>query len=104
MKNPHTPQCLEVRFSALGEPTRFQIIEKLLERGETSAGDLGDYFDISAPAISRHLKVLTNAGLVHRRVDKQRRLYSADIEALVHIHEWTKRYTNHWTNPVQRSA
>lgn len=59
-------------FAALGYPTRFAVVERLLKNGEQSAGALQDVADVSAPAISRHLKVLREAGLIQQRVDGQR--------------------------------
>ena len=60
-------------FAALGEPTRFAIVERLLREGALSAGELQRGCAISPPAVSRHLRVLHDAGLVDRRVEKQRR-------------------------------
>jgi DNA-binding transcriptional ArsR family regulator len=60
-------------FAALGDDTRFAIVERLLKEGELSAGELQQNSPISAPAVSRHLKVLRSAGLVNQRIDKQRR-------------------------------
>ena len=73
---------LAIQFAALGDSTRLAIIERLLANGELSAGDLQDVADVSAPAISRHLKVLRDAGLVNRRVDAQRRIYRVDPHAM----------------------
>ncbi len=61
-------------FAALGNSTRFAIVERLLNEGELPAGDILDVGDMSAPAISRHIKVLREAGIVHQRIDKQRRI------------------------------
>ena len=55
-------------FAALADPTRFAIVERLLAEGEQSAGELADIADITAPAISRHLRVLREAGLVTQRI------------------------------------
>ena len=78
---------LSQTFAALGDPTRFAIVSRLLEQGELSAGILQSVGDISAPAISRHLKVLRNSGVITQRVDAQRRLYSVKPD-VVSSHSW----------------
>ncbi|MCJ8307483.1 MAG: winged helix-turn-helix transcriptional regulator [Rhizobiaceae bacterium] len=89
-------------FAALGDDTRFAIVERLLKEGELSAGDIQEGTSISAPAVSRHLKVLRSAGLVHQRVDKQRRLYSARPEAVQSIGAWSMSYREFWQNSLDR--
>ena len=61
-------QDLSSTFAALGDATRFAIVERLLREGELSAGQLQDEVSISPPAVSRHLKVLRQAGIVNQRV------------------------------------
>lgn len=95
-------QLLPDTFAALGEPTRLAIVQRLLERGEQPAGALQDIAQISAPALSRHLKVLHGAGLVTRRVDAQRRLYSVRPEALRAINDWTMSYRDFWSGSLDR--
>ncbi|MCB1389611.1 MAG: helix-turn-helix transcriptional regulator [Rhodobacteraceae bacterium] len=89
-------------FSALGDPIRLAIVERLLAEGETAAGELSAGFDISAPAVSRHLAVLHDAGLIRRRADKQRRLYSAVPDALRDVHGWTDRHRAFWEGGLAR--
>lgn len=89
-------------FAALGDNTRFAIVERLLKEGELSAGDIQEGTSISAPAVSRHLKVLRSAGLVHQRIDKQRRLYSARPEAVQSIGAWSMSYRDFWQNSLDR--
>lgn len=89
-------------FAALGDDTRFAIVERLLKEGELSAGDIQEGTSISAPAVSRHLKVLRSAGLVNQRVDKQRRLYSARPEAVQSIGAWSMSYREFWQNSLDR--
>ena len=89
-------------FAALGDDTRFAIVERLLKEGELSAGDIQEGTSISAPAVSRHLKVLRSAGLVNQRVDKQRRLYSARPEAVQSIGAWSMSYRDFWQNSLDR--
>lgn len=89
-------------FAALGDATRFGIVEKLLNQGELPAGDLLDVGKLSAPAVSRHLKVLRKAGIVEQRVDKQRRMYSVRAEAVQAIGAWTMSYQDFWQGSLDR--
>lgn len=89
-------------FAALGEPTRFAIVSRLLQDGETSAGDLSAEHDISPPAISRHLKVLHDAGLISRRIDRQRRLYQIQPQAIRAINDWAMSYYQFWNGSMDR--
>jgi DNA-binding transcriptional ArsR family regulator len=89
-------------FAALGDPTRFAIVERLLQNGELPAGTLHDVADLSAPAMSRHLKVLRTAGVVRQRIDKQRRLYSIDPDALQAISDWAISYRQFWQQGFDR--
>lgn len=84
-------------FAALGDPTRFSIVDRLRREGELTAGTLVEGTDLSAAAVSRHLKVLNDAGLVSRRVDKQRRMYSVSETALDSIQTWTVSPEEFWT-------
>ena len=83
-------------FAALSDPTRFAIVERLMDEGELSAGTLGDGLPISAPAISRHLKVLSEAGVVVRRIDGQRRFYSVRRDAIAMVSNWTLNHRDFW--------
>ncbi|MCP5089223.1 MAG: winged helix-turn-helix transcriptional regulator [Rhodobacteraceae bacterium] len=93
---------LHQTFSALGDATRFAIVERLLNNGELSAGDLQDAADISAPAISRHLKVLRTAGVIFQRIDKQRRMYSVEPHAVQAIHNWVMDHRAFWETRLDR--
>ena len=74
-------------FAALADPTRREIVETLAAR-EQAVGDLVNRFGISQPAISRHLRVLREAGLVRVRADGQRRMYGVDANGLEAIDTW----------------
>jgi len=91
-------------FAALGDRTRFAIVERLLSHGALSAGDLQSVAQISAPAISRHLKVLREAGLITRTVDKQRRIYAVDPGTVQKISAWTLSHEEFWTGSLDRLA
>ncbi|MFK8034209.1 MAG: ArsR/SmtB family transcription factor [Hyphomicrobiales bacterium] len=93
---------LSSTFAALGDATRFAIVERLLKQGELPAGELLDVGGLSAPAISRHLKVLRSAGILEQRVDKQRRMYSVRPEAVQAIGAWSMSYREFWQGSLDR--
>jgi DNA-binding transcriptional ArsR family regulator len=82
-------------LAALADPTRRRILE-LLADGDVAAGELSAEFDVSRPAVSRHLRVLREAGLVQSRVDGQRRVYSLDARPLAELDEWLAPYRGFW--------
>ena len=84
-------------LAALSDPTRRRIVE-LLAEGEREAGAIAAEFPVSRPAVSRHLRVLREAGLVRARADAQRRVYSLDPAPLAEVDEWLARYRSFWTN------
>ncbi|WP_299864790.1 metalloregulator ArsR/SmtB family transcription factor [uncultured Hoeflea sp.] len=93
---------LSTIFAALGDPTRFAIVERLIRDGEQPAGELLDAGPVSAPAISRHLKVLRKAGIVTQRVDRQRRIYAVRPEAVQSIGAWTMSHREFWQGSLDR--
>jgi len=82
-------------FEVLADPTRRRIVE-LLARGERSAGEVAGEFDVSAPAISQHLKALRDAGLVQVRAEAQRRIYALDPQGLEELEEWLAGVRRFW--------
>lgn len=82
-------------FKALSHPTRRRIIEMLGE-GELSAGEITARFSVSPPAISQHLKVLKEAGLVRVEVSGQRRIYRLDPDGLEAFDAWVRKVRGHW--------
>lgn len=82
-------------FAALADPTRRQIVE-ILASGELAAGDIARRFEMSAPAVSQHLKVLKSARLVRVRVDAQRRIYSLDPEGIETVENWLAQIRRFW--------
>lgn len=93
---------LVTSFAALGDPVRFAITERLLKQGPLNAGQLADVATISAPAISRHLKVLREAGLITQTIDKQRRIYAVDPRAVRHINAWLQEHEAFWATSLDR--
>jgi DNA-binding transcriptional ArsR family regulator len=88
-----------VSFSALAEPTRRSILD-LLRRGERPVGELVDELQLSQPSVSKHLRVLRDAGLVDVRVDAQRRLYRIRPEPLAEVDRWLAPYRRLWTRSL----
>ena len=89
------PSNLDAIFGALADPTRRAIIGRL-SKGEASVNDIAKPFSISQPAISRHLKVLEQAGLVERDTDQQRRPARLKGDALAHAAEWIATFSAFW--------
>lgn len=83
-------------FAALADPTRRQVLD-LLTRRERAAGELGRAFPrISQPGMSRHLRVLREAGLVHVRRERRHRFYSLRSERLAEVDAWIAKYRGFW--------
>ena len=82
-------------FTAIADPVRRLIVERLAA-GEKTAGQLGEGFTISQPAVSKHLRVLREAGLVVARAQAQRRLYRLNPAPLAKVDAWLARYRNFW--------
>jgi DNA-binding transcriptional ArsR family regulator len=89
-------------FDALADPTRFAIVERLLASGDLTAGALAEPFDISKPAISRHLRILEEAGVIERRVERQFRVFRARPAGLREIDDWLGRYRRFWDESFDR--
>ena len=86
---------LDATFAALADPTRRAILARLA-RGEASVNDLAKPFKMSQPAISKHVKVLENAGLISKGLDKQRRPRRIEAAPLKVANEWIERYRQFW--------
>jgi DNA-binding transcriptional ArsR family regulator len=84
-------------FEVLAEPSRRRILD-LLRDDERSVGDLVERLPLSQPGVSRHLRVLRDAGLVKVRQDAQRRLYAVDPEPLAEIDAWLAPYRSLWAD------
>ena len=83
-------------YAALAEPSRRRILD-LLRDGERSVNDLVSRLDLSQPGVSKHLKVLREAGLVDVRPDGKRRWYGLRAEPLAEVDEWLEPYRAHWS-------
>jgi DNA-binding transcriptional ArsR family regulator len=92
---------LSATFAALADPTRRAILARLA-LGETSVSELAKPFDISGPAISKHLKVLEGAGLITRGRDAQWRPCRIEPRALKPVDEWLENYRRLWEQRLDR--
>jgi DNA-binding transcriptional ArsR family regulator len=88
-------------FEVLAEPNRRRILE-LLGESERPAGDLVGSLNVSQPTVSRHLRVLREAGLVQVRADGQRRLYRVRSEPLKEMYEWLQPYRRLWETSLNK--
>jgi DNA-binding transcriptional ArsR family regulator len=95
------PDRLDLTFAALADPTRRAILARLAN-GEATVTELAEPFQISQPAISRHLKVLERAGLVSMGVDAQRRPRRLEPVRLQEAVEWIERYREMFERNYQR--
>jgi DNA-binding transcriptional ArsR family regulator len=88
-------------FDVLGEPNRRHILD-LLRGGERPVADLVEHLAVSQPAVSKHLRVLREAGLVAMRVDAQRRLYRLQLQPLREVDDWLAPYRALWSASLDR--
>jgi len=86
-----------IAFEVLAEPNRRQILDLLRER-ERPVGELVTALRVSQPAVSKHLRVLRDAGMVDVRVDAQRRVYRVRAEPLQQLDEWLRPYRALWSS------
>jgi DNA-binding transcriptional ArsR family regulator len=98
---PDTSDPLSTIFAALADPTRRAILARLSE-GDAPVSELAHPFDISAPAISRHLRVLAEAGLIEREVNARWRICHLRPGALRDAHGWLETYRRLWEGNLDR--
>src|ERR1700754_3555866 len=90
---------MDAVLQALADPSRRTVLE-ILRAHPATAGELAEALPIARPGVSRHLRVLREAGLVDVRQDGQRRIYTLRPEALVEVDEWLGSYRALWRNRV----
>src|SRR4030088_1028285 len=95
------PQALDATFAAIADPTRRAILARLAS-GEASVAELAAPFEMSQPAISKHLKVLERAGLISRSRDAQRRPRRLEAKPLAQATEWLEDYRQFWEGSFHR--
>ena len=88
-------------LQVLAEPRRLAILEQLRD-GERPVGELVDCLGLSQPSVSKHLRVLKDAGLVEVRPDAQRRLYRIRPEPLAELDQWLASYRELWTTHLDQ--
>jgi DNA-binding transcriptional ArsR family regulator len=92
------PQANDTLFRALADPTRRALFERLCRKGEQTVAALTARAGISQPAVSKHLAVLKEAGLVRDRHEGRQTHYSAQLRALAPLIDWTSQMTGFWQN------
>ena len=92
---------LSTTFAALADPTRRAILARLLS-GECSVGELAQPFEMSMPAVSKHLRVLERAGLIAQRREAQWRRCRIQAASLKKVSDWTERYRQVWEERLDR--
>jgi DNA-binding transcriptional ArsR family regulator len=95
------PDHLSATFAALADPTRRAILARLA-LSETSVTELAEPFDMSLPAVSKHLKVLERAGLIARGREAQWRPCRIELRALKEVDDWLERYRRFWEQSFDR--
>ena len=95
------PDRLSTTFAALADPTRRAILARLIS-GEASVTELAEPFDITLPAVTKHLKVLENAGLIARGREAQWRPCRLEAAPLKDAAEWLERYRRFWEQSFDR--
>ncbi len=91
------PQALDAVFAALADPTRRAILSRLAA-GAATVNELAAPFEMSQPAVSKHLKVLERAGLIERDVDKQRRPARLKAEPMADAVRWLEEFEQFWSS------
>lgn len=89
-------------FAALGDPVRLRIVEQLCATGELSAGEIASAHPISAPAISRHLKLLEQARLIESRAEHRWRYYRLNRNTFTDARDWFERHLAFWEASLDR--
>ena len=95
------PHSLDAVFAALADPTRRAILSRLAA-GEASVNELAAPFQMSQPAVSKHLKVLERAGLIERDVDKQRRPARLKAEPMAAAVRWLEEFKQFWSSSFEQ--
>lgn len=92
----------DVIFRTLADPTRRALFERLCREGETTVGALTKGAGVSQPVVSKHLGVLRRAGLVRDRHEGRNTHYTAQLDALAPLTDWTKQMAGFWESRIDR--
>jgi len=95
------PQNLDAVFAALADPTRRAILSRLAT-GEASVSEIAEPFEMSQPAVSKHLRVLERAGLIERDIDKQRRPARLKAEPMAAAVRWLEEFKQFWSSSLDQ--
>ncbi len=87
-------------LTALAEPNRFKIVELLFERPH-SVSEICERLDLRQPQVSKHLRVLSESGVVHKLVFAQKRIYSLLPQPFFELSEWLHKYSDFWNVEIQ---
>ena len=96
-----TTDRLSIKLQALADPTRRAMLAKL-RKGEATVNELAAPFDMSLPAISKHIKVLEKAGLITRTRNAQQRPCALSPEGLMEVDDWLNAYRDQWLDRLDR--
>lgn len=89
-------------FNAIAEPRRRQIVELLSHRGALAVGAIVLSLGLPQPAVSKHLSVLRQVGIVSVAKQGQQRVYNLQAKELKHVHDWISKFERHWTHQLNR--
>ncbi|QDT43622.1 Transcriptional repressor SdpR [Gimesia alba] len=87
-------------FSAIADPTRRELLLRLAREGERNVTQLREPFSISQPAVSKHLRILREAGLVHCRRSGREQLYGIEANRLRDVHQWVLLFEKYWDDKL----
>lgn len=99
-----TSRELDRLFLALADPSRRRIVAELAARGASSVGEASQGVDLSPAAVTKHVRVLEDAGLVSRRLEGRRHVLSLESDRLLLAEDWIDRYRTMWTRSAARLA
>ncbi len=99
MRNRSVTYSPEATFQALSDPTRRAVLD-LLRRGRQPAGQIAEAFPVSRPAISKHLRLLRRAHLVHEHREGRNRIYQLNPEPLRAVDSWIEQYRSFWSHSL----
>jgi DNA-binding transcriptional ArsR family regulator len=98
----HYTEALDRTFHALGDASRRRMLAVLHERGACTAGELGELFESAQPTVSKHLRVLEEAELVHRRIDGRRHVFSLAPARIQQAQTWLARHVAFWEGSLDQ--
>jgi DNA-binding transcriptional ArsR family regulator len=89
-------------YAAIADPTRRALLVRLAEEGEKKVSELVEPFSISQPAVSKHLRILRDAGLVRSRKAGRLRLYAIEARKLRQVYDWVAKFEKYWDEKLDR--